>query len=162
MNWYKNCNKAYQDAITKVRNMIEDENQWPVLYKRLKMCPNPENPKIQFNSMDISFLYFLIAMNIGMIAQSAKYQNCAYMTVECKKEPIDCLADILEIPFEEKTPCLPAFYSYLIMMSKKEEFDNKPVGRAWWWQACTEFGWFHTLDKVFSCRATLVLAMSIS
>ena len=132
--------------------MIEDENQWPVLYKRLNICPNPENPN-QFNSKDISLIYLIIAMNVAMIAQETNYKKCENMTDKCKKKPIDCLADILEIPFVGKIDgmdCLPASYSFLKMMLKDEEFRNVAVGRAWWWQACTEFGWFHTLDKVFN------------
>ena len=93
---HKDCNQAFQTAFTKIQKMIENEDQWLSLQKRLKLCSAVDGR----NSKDIEFLYFIIAWQaIGMTVQQDSGKVCRKMTEACHKEPIDCLADVLENPF---------------------------------------------------------------
>ena len=145
------CNVALNQALTSVEMMVEMEENWEELSTKFKLCPSRDGQ----NSMDVkSFMEQLISPLEGNVQYNGRdgdmFSFCANMTDESLPHPIDRLAAMANVLGEE---CLDITGQYQASLQAftditlwSDEYGRGP--RQWFWQKCTEFGWFKTTYQV--------------
>ncbi|KAK0076431.1 hypothetical protein PV326_010783 [Microctonus aethiopoides] len=167
----KTHSQACVDAISAANNQIHIMLHSPLghqnLNKKFKLC-DPIDPSGTKRN-DISNLYETLANNFAEVVQynkdnrqSSKIKNytidtiCDILVNETKGIPVDRLAEINSLLLEANMEkCLDYKYSKMIDELRNISWKSEMAegGRQWFYQTCTEFGFFQTSTarpKLFS------------
>merc|ERR1711872_825561 len=143
------CNIAMTEALTTVEKFVGDQDKWEDLSTMFRLCETLDGS----NTMDVmSFMELLIDNLAGIVQYNGHYEEdifsiCAIMTDESIGDPIDRLAVVVMLGWEDGDCIDPTYTSWVDLLSDIS-WEGGGVGwRQWIWQTCTEFGWYQTTNQ---------------
>jgi len=146
------CNAALTEALTTVERMVTVEAEWEQLETKFKLC----QPLADHHDQDdISSLLELLIDNLaGIVQYNGRYSEdifsiCALMTDESLGTPLDRLAAVNDVMLElNQEECIDHSYESFLSLLTDSSWGGGGVGyRQWFWQTCTEFGWYQTTNQ---------------
>ena len=145
----KQCDSAIRNATTQLGDMLQDKSQWEAVEKLFHVQPPLQNED------DISLLSEILA---GYFMDVVQYNNilgptnisllCDIMVNASIGTPLQRYALINKLFLTlEAEKYLDANASALLEELKQHEWNSNNGDRPWFYQKCTEFGYFKTTDS---------------
>ncbi|XP_068247154.1 putative serine protease K12H4.7 [Palaemon carinicauda] len=154
------CNEAIQQATDEIGMLLGRPTGWHLISDEFRLCTVLDGTIKE----DVSNMHELLAENIEGVVQYNK-DNRAFEGVKDTNITINFVCDIMS-SVELGTPvaryaainsllldihgreCFEHQYSVMIEEYKKTNWDQGAVGgRSWFYQTCSEFGWYQGSDS---------------
>ncbi|XP_064089030.1 putative serine protease K12H4.7 [Macrobrachium nipponense] len=154
------CNVAIQAATDQISMLLGRPTGWHLLSEEFRLCTVLDGTKKE----DVSNMHELLAENFNGVVQYNK-DNRAFEGVKGTNITINVVCDImmddtlgselsrysavnsLLLDVYERQ-CFEHQYSAMIEEYQKTSWDQGAVGgRSWYYQTCTEFGWYQGSDS---------------
>ncbi|CAK9802567.1 Putative serine protease K12H4.7 [Anthophora plagiata] len=150
------CVDEVKAAFDAVEELLTVQNGPQKLKEYFNLCdvPNVESPN------DVGHLMNILAEQFGGIVQYDKVQDgqtkiaacCENMTASYLGSPLQRLAYLMSTQMK----CLKNNYEKFVKLYRNEEWDAQPdIMRQWFYQTCTEYGYYQTTNSKKSIFGSL-------
>lgn len=149
------CVEDIKTAFDEVEELLYVENGPQRLKQYFNLCDVP-NVK-SFN--DLAHFGSLLAESFASVVQYDKVENgrtkiascCENMTATYLGSPLQRLAHFVS----SKDKCLKNNYDKFVTLYRNETWNQSDIMRQWYYQTCTEYGYYQTTDSTRSIFGSL-------
>jgi serine protease 16 len=158
------CVSAVQAAFQALNNLTAAPSQLPMLQDRFNTC----TPLVNASNLDLLNFIGTVAGNFQGVVQynnlyPTRFLNVSQVCQIMLQPATDAVSNLANFTLQaNKGECLDFSWADVIAGLSNTTADPASNERQWYWQTCTEFGYYQTCDANTTCPFKSPAALDLS
>jgi len=139
------CTAALQQAGQMVNNLTQSDKGWKQILSIFNLCPMPRTPQ---NIAVMGFYFGVYTASLAQEDDPPTYPVEFFCdNITSSSNPLEAWGQFFITNFWQTSQCVDLSYATQIAELRDNTVYNNAIGgKSWYWQKCTEFGWFKTTN----------------